>query len=68
MATLQWDSELMTNYTEAVNVPAGKKLRTCVDELSKQPAVFCLSNHEIPKLQIIRVGYSLDNRLCGNAF
>lgn len=56
MASVQWDSELMTNYAEAVNVPAGQKLRASVDELSKQPAVFSLSNHQVPKLQLIRVG------------
>ncbi|KAL2679041.1 hypothetical protein Neosp_009797 [[Neocosmospora] mangrovei] len=55
MASIKWDSELMTNYAEAINVPSGRKFRACVDDLTKHPAVFALSNHEVPKLQLIRV-------------
>ncbi|KAJ5175562.1 uncharacterized protein N7482_001439 [Penicillium canariense] len=55
MATLQWDSELMTNYVSAVAVPAASHMVTCVDPHTLQPMIFALSNDEIPKLQVIGV-------------
>lgn len=58
MATLSWDSELMTNYVPAVDVPAATHMAAGFDETTKHPYLIALSGHEIPKLQIIRVSLS----------
>jgi hypothetical protein len=55
MASISYDFELMTNYVEAVNVPAASHMSMCLHGSSQQPVVFALSDHEVPKLQAIYV-------------
>ena len=58
MASLTWDSELMTNYVPAIAVPSATHMAAGFDGQTQYPYLIALSNHEVPKLQIIRVSLS----------
>ncbi|KAH8802584.1 hypothetical protein F5884DRAFT_683783 [Xylogone sp. PMI_703] len=54
MATLHFDSELMTSYFSAVPVPPSSHLVNCLDPISRRPMIFALSSDATPKLQVIK--------------
>lgn len=55
-ASIQYDAELMTNYLPAVPVAGGTHFVACLDPATRRPIVIGLSNDNIPKLQVIKVG------------
>lgn len=55
MASIVYDSELMTNYLAAVPVPAGSQFFTVLDPVTSRPIVFALSNDAVPRLQATKV-------------
>ena len=53
MASITYDSELMTNYVAALPVPPSTRYVTCLDPVSCRPMVFAISRDG--KLQCLKV-------------